>query len=424
MIQTMPVTTADVAAAPTAAALRPHCMPRRQPARATRAPKSTLLHRPRPQVDQVDGLAGLIDVFHQREVEEAGANEEAGQHPQHIGIHTEQGHHQHQRQHARQHQKLHGRDAHGGQGIDLFIDLHGAELRRIRRARAPGHDDAGHDRPHFARHAQPDQVGDIDLGAKLPQLDGPHKGQDQANEKADEGHNAQGLHPRFLHEEGQIDAPEAGLAGHQPATGEDDLPQEVQQVPGALPAGEHRGPDAGEPGEAWGPAPRAFALRDGGGQGQETSDAFGEPLLIDDDLPVRARLQHLAHKGEEPGVPGRHGLRLEGEPPHRRAGVELLIHVGHDGRAGVDRPVPHEVHQQGVVRPTLAPECTRCGGGLPPVFTCPPSLGASPRQRWAAGGRSPGAPRPRAARAPHAGDTECASPPPSRPRTRPSSDRS
>ena len=46
------------------------------------------------------------------------------------------------------------------QGIDLFIDLHGAELRRKRRARAPGHDDAGHHRPHLARHAQPDQVGD------------------------------------------------------------------------------------------------------------------------------------------------------------------------------------------------------------------------------------------------------------------------
>jgi hypothetical protein len=48
MIQTMPVTTADVAAAPTAEALRPHCMPRRQPASATRAPNPTLLNRPNP----------------------------------------------------------------------------------------------------------------------------------------------------------------------------------------------------------------------------------------------------------------------------------------------------------------------------------------------------------------------------------------
>ena len=113
-----------------------------------------------------------------------------------------------------------------------------------------------------------------------------------------------------------------------------------------------------EPGEPCGPAPGAFALGHGGGQRQEAADAFRQALLIDDHLPVRARLQHLAQKGQEPAVPGRQLLRLEGQPPHRGAGVELLIHLGDDGRAGVDRPVPHEVHQQRVVRLTLAPELT------------------------------------------------------------------
>jgi hypothetical protein len=37
---TMAVTTAEVVAAPTAEALRPHCMPRRQPARAISTPKT------------------------------------------------------------------------------------------------------------------------------------------------------------------------------------------------------------------------------------------------------------------------------------------------------------------------------------------------------------------------------------------------
>ena len=82
---------------------------------------------------------------------------------------------------------------------------------RKRRAGAPGHDDARHHRPHLTRHAQPDQVGDEDLRAKLAQLHGSHKGQDQANEETDEGDNAEGLHAAFLHEEDQIDAPEAGL---------------------------------------------------------------------------------------------------------------------------------------------------------------------------------------------------------------------
>src|SRR5262249_37711570 len=45
MMLTMPVTTAEVAAAPTALALRPLCMPRRQPAMATSTPKIDPLMR-------------------------------------------------------------------------------------------------------------------------------------------------------------------------------------------------------------------------------------------------------------------------------------------------------------------------------------------------------------------------------------------
>ena len=42
----IPVTTAEVAAAPTAEADLPHCMPRRQPDRATRTPKTAPWNRP------------------------------------------------------------------------------------------------------------------------------------------------------------------------------------------------------------------------------------------------------------------------------------------------------------------------------------------------------------------------------------------
>ena len=43
---TMPVTTAEVVASPTAEALRPHCMPRRQPDRAISTPKTAPLNKP------------------------------------------------------------------------------------------------------------------------------------------------------------------------------------------------------------------------------------------------------------------------------------------------------------------------------------------------------------------------------------------
>ena len=243
-------------------------------------------------------------------------------------------------------EKLHGRDAHGLQGIDFFVDLHGAQLRRKGCAGAPGHDDARHHAAHLAGHPQAQQIDAEDLRPKLAQLYGPHKGQDQANEKADEAGWVQGLYAAFLYEEGQIDPPEAGLAGHQPEAGEDGFADEAPSIAPApcklastavpMPASqESRSP----------PAPGAFTLGHGGGQRQEAADAFRQALLIDDDLPVCARLQHLAQQGQEPAAPGRQVLRLEGQPPHRGAGVELLIHLGDDGRAGMDRPVPYEVHR-------------------------------------------------------------------------------
>ena len=105
-------------------------------------------------------------------------------------------------------------------------------------------------------------------------------------------------------------------------------------------------------------APGLFPFGDGGSQRQETSDALRQALLINDNLPLCARLHHLAQKGQEPAVPACQLLRREGQPPHRGAGVELLIDPGDDGRASTGRPVPHQVHHQHIVRPSLAPDLT------------------------------------------------------------------
>ncbi len=47
-IRTIEVTTAEVVASPTARALRPHCMPRRQPAKPISTPKTDALRIPWP----------------------------------------------------------------------------------------------------------------------------------------------------------------------------------------------------------------------------------------------------------------------------------------------------------------------------------------------------------------------------------------
>ncbi len=57
MIPTMAVTTADVAASPTAEALRPHCMPRMQPASATITPNTKPEKRPMPRFQRPTAFA-------------------------------------------------------------------------------------------------------------------------------------------------------------------------------------------------------------------------------------------------------------------------------------------------------------------------------------------------------------------------------
>ena len=68
MIQTIPVTTAEVAASPTAAALRPLCMPRKQPAKATTAPNTAALINPNAKVVRVKRLLCFVEVLHYAEV--------------------------------------------------------------------------------------------------------------------------------------------------------------------------------------------------------------------------------------------------------------------------------------------------------------------------------------------------------------------
>ena len=62
IIQVMPVTTADVVASPTAAALVPHCIPRKQPVSATKTPKNTPLEMPIRKCNEADGRHGTVQI--------------------------------------------------------------------------------------------------------------------------------------------------------------------------------------------------------------------------------------------------------------------------------------------------------------------------------------------------------------------------
>ena len=74
-------------------------------------------------VDEGDHLHGGVEVFGGTQPQHGDAHHIAAQDAHEVGIDREQGDHEHQGQHARQHQKIYGRDAQGGQGVHLLVDL-------------------------------------------------------------------------------------------------------------------------------------------------------------------------------------------------------------------------------------------------------------------------------------------------------------
>jgi hypothetical protein len=82
-----------------------------------------------------------------------------------------------------------------------------------------------------------DQVGDVDLGAELCQLDRAHVGDNDADEKADQGDDRQGLGADILYHQHQVGATDLCPATEQPAERECDLAEKVQHLGCGAPHG-------------------------------------------------------------------------------------------------------------------------------------------------------------------------------------------
>jgi hypothetical protein len=78
-----------------------------------------------------------------------------------------------QRHDLRKDQAQAARHAHGGQRVDLLGDAHHAELRRHRRARAPGHQHRHQHRAQLADDAHAEDVDDEDVGAEVASAAAP-----------------------------------------------------------------------------------------------------------------------------------------------------------------------------------------------------------------------------------------------------------
>ncbi len=83
-------------------------------------------------------------------------------------------------------------------------------------ARAPRHDDCRHERAHYACHGDPDEIGDVDLGAELLKLDGPDEGQNDSNQERYKRDDGQCRSAAFENHIDKIGAPKAGAPNGQP----------------------------------------------------------------------------------------------------------------------------------------------------------------------------------------------------------------
>ena len=247
-METMPPTTAAVAASPTARGPRPAPSPARQPTRPMASPKTAALARPPTRSLQVDPGLQLLDHGDRREAERAhhhGHAQQAGQ----VHQQRQHRHHQHRRQQPRQHQPGDRVDPHDAQRVDLLVHRHGAELGGIGRAGAAGEDHGGHQRPQLAQQGDADEVGDEDLGAELPHRDGGLEGQDQADQEAEQRGQPEGAQPGLVQVPQHLGAAQPPGRPQRAEPGDERFAEEGDLGGDALAALQGRLADAGEEGE-------------------------------------------------------------------------------------------------------------------------------------------------------------------------------
>ena len=75
-------------------------------------------------------------------------------------------------------------------------------------------------RAHLAHHRDPDQVGDVEVGAEQSQLHGAHEGQDQADDHADQRDDRQRSAPAACIRAQEIRGPKLRAERAEAAQGE------------------------------------------------------------------------------------------------------------------------------------------------------------------------------------------------------------
>ena len=221
-----------------------------------------------------------------------------------------------------------GDETEGRECIDLLVHLHGAELRGERGAGAAGEDDADHHGGHVPGHADPDQIGDVDLGAELEQLDGSKKGEDHADEKADHADDRQRLRAHLLEDQHQIGAAKARLAAQEAAERDGDLAEEGNQLAAGLHEGDGFPADPGQEGLPGGGPTRPSPLGHRRREAQQAPYTFRQAARVRLEAHAIGEAVQSTQKDEQTAVPAGQTADVNGDAPDAAAPFKFPFDLG------------------------------------------------------------------------------------------------
>ena len=182
-----------------------------------------------------------------------------------------------------------------------------------------------------------DERCDVDLGAELQQLDRAEKGEDHADQEADQADDRQRLRAHLLDGNHEVGVAKARLAPHQPAQRQRDLAEESDHVAAPLDQPQRLLADLVQGRIASRGPLRPGALRHRRGELQQPAHAVGQTARIRLQPGAADETVQTAQKSEQAAVPIAHAAGLEHHPPEIASRLELSFHIGRC-RQGLAQP--------------------------------------------------------------------------------------
>lgn len=194
----------------------------------------------------VDAAGGELPVGAFGNSEGFDGDQPAADDPEEVAVDGQQGREQHAGDEARHDQNADGVGAHDAHGVELFGDVHGAQLGGERAADASGEHDGGQHRANLLDHGDVDDAAEAVFLADGLELRVAFDGQHHADERPGDAYNGDGHGADFIH-----------------------LREDLAEVLRAHPRGSHAAEGAGDE--------DAEVAEDGQRMGGPAADLFDEP---------------------------------------------------------------------------------------------------------------------------------------------------